>query len=255
MDNKFLSIEPKKDTTITRKRHIERGAISRAIYMITDLFDTTEPLKKALRDISVSILKNDRKEDVVILKDMLKLSYDISLISEKNFSILIEAIDQMKNFEGLKSSEGLNIEQVLQIVDTEDIDTNVSVFKKDLETSEILKNQTDDTIRYEEAKQLHVAEGYQKDTKTVKDADSIHEPQKTITPKPATSTVTTLDIGTRRKKILEIVKSKGQATIHEFIQSIQGCSSKTIQRELTSLVLSGTLKKTGERRWSKYSIR
>jgi predicted HTH transcriptional regulator len=68
------------------------------------------------------------------------------------------------------------------------------------------------------------------------------------------STVT-LDIGARRKKILEVVRSKGQATIHEFIESIQGCSSKTIQRELTSLVLSGTLKKTGERRWSKYSLR
>lgn len=64
-----------------------------------------------------------------------------------------------------------------------------------------------------------------------------------------------MDIGSRRKRILEIVKARGAVTINEFIDAIKGCSSKTIQRELTSLVLSGTLKKTGERRWSKYSLK
>jgi predicted HTH transcriptional regulator len=64
-----------------------------------------------------------------------------------------------------------------------------------------------------------------------------------------------MDIGSRRKRILEIVKARGAVTINEFIEAIKGISSKTIQRELTSLVLSGTLKKTGERRWSKYSLK
>jgi predicted HTH transcriptional regulator len=95
----------------------------------------------------------------------------------------------------------------------------------------------------------------EKDTVKIQDSPFAHIDEKPTVQKSIISTVTALDIGARRKKILEVVKSKGQATIHEFIQSIQGCSSKTIQRELTSLVLSGTLKKTGERRWSKYSMR
>ena len=35
---------------------------------------------------------------------------------------------------------------------------------------------------------------------------------------------------------------------------IKGCSEKTIQRELLSMVKSGILKKEGEKRWSKYSL-
>jgi hypothetical protein len=35
---------------------------------------------------------------------------------------------------------------------------------------------------------------------------------------------------------------------------IEGCSEKTIQRELMSMVHNGTLKKIGEKRWSRYSL-
>ena len=83
-----------------------------------------------------------------------------------------------------------------------------------------------------------------------------HEKETTVTRERSMSvSVPGMDIGSRRKKILEIVKAKGQVTINEFIDAIHGCSSKTIQRELTSLVLSGTLRKSGERRWSKYSLK
>jgi hypothetical protein len=91
-------------------------------------------------------------------------------------------------------------------------------------------------------------------------ADKVEKKLSSITINNNTQNIKTInnismDIGSRRKRILEIVKSRGAVTINEFIDSIKGCSSKTIQRELTSLVLSGTLKKTGERRWSKYSLK
>lgn len=248
MDNQFLNIEPKKDSSMAPKRHIEPGVISRAVYMITDLLDAGEPLKKALRTLAVGLLTDDDLSHIHKLQDTLKLSASIELISETNVQILLEAIHHIKPHKA-------TTEKILYI--------------EDMFTQNALANVSDDNIQVEQttqntpsvktaATEVSVPESImrsQKETREIKPSPFAHIDEKPIIQKPVISTVTALDIGARRKKILEVVKSKGQATIHEFIQSIQGCSSKTIQRELTSLVLSGTLKKTGERRWSKYSMR
>ncbi len=62
------------------------------------------------------------------------------------------------------------------------------------------------------------------------------------------------DKNNRQDIILSMLKSGVKLTIKDFAQNIKGCSEKTIQRELLSLVSKGVLKKEGERRWSKYFI-
>ena len=58
----------------------------------------------------------------------------------------------------------------------------------------------------------------------------------------------------REKAILDVIRSKGEISIKDISRYVKGCSEKTIQRSLLSLVENGILKKTGERRWSRYSI-
>lgn len=58
----------------------------------------------------------------------------------------------------------------------------------------------------------------------------------------------------RQTLILSTIRSKGESSIKDLTDIIRGCSEKTIQRELIALVGSGDLLKTGERRWSRYSI-
>jgi hypothetical protein len=58
----------------------------------------------------------------------------------------------------------------------------------------------------------------------------------------------------RQTLILSTIRSKGESSIKDLTDVIKGCSEKTIQRELISLVGSGDLFKTGERRWSRYTI-
>ena len=58
----------------------------------------------------------------------------------------------------------------------------------------------------------------------------------------------------RRSKILLIIKQKKEVTIKDISSSIKDCSEKTIQRELNSLLSEKVIKKTGERRWSKYLL-
>ncbi len=58
----------------------------------------------------------------------------------------------------------------------------------------------------------------------------------------------------RQKTILDTIRSRGESSIKDLVSVIKGCSEKTIQRELISLVQTGILSKTGERRWSRYSV-
>ena len=58
----------------------------------------------------------------------------------------------------------------------------------------------------------------------------------------------------RQSIIIGILKRKKEIVIKDVSPLISGCSEKTIQRELSAMVQSGVLKKTGEKRWSRYSL-
>jgi hypothetical protein len=56
----------------------------------------------------------------------------------------------------------------------------------------------------------------------------------------------------RQDTILRVLDTKGTVTIKDIVQVVSDLSEKTIQRELSALVLRGVLKREGERRWSTY---
>lgn len=59
----------------------------------------------------------------------------------------------------------------------------------------------------------------------------------------------------RQQAILSVVRDKGgKASIKDISTVIRNVSEKTIQRELQSLIESGSVIRTGERRWSIYSL-
>lgn len=58
----------------------------------------------------------------------------------------------------------------------------------------------------------------------------------------------------RKMSVLEFIKGHNNVSIKDIVPNITGCSEKTIQRELISLIEEGKIIKTGERRWSKYSL-
>ncbi len=222
------------------KRQIQMEAISKAIYLVTDLLEKEEPLRNTLRKVSVELLDSVHKaESLQKLHSLLRLSKDIHLVSDMNASLLINAIEKTRLI--VEEKQDVAIGEILK---TEVIDENPAPIM----VESIIAVQ--DEVPTERVIAQHASSSSSKPEITQ------YEKHVTVTRERSTSvSVPALDIGSRRKRILEVVRTKGQATINEFIESIQGCSSKTIQRELTSLVLSGTLKKTGERRWSKYSLK
>ncbi len=58
----------------------------------------------------------------------------------------------------------------------------------------------------------------------------------------------------RQEIIIQLLKSRGEVNIKDIIEVVSGCSEKTVQRELISLIRGGIVQKRGERRWSKYSL-
>lgn len=239
---------------IVVKRQIQIEAISKAVYLVTDLFEKDEPLRLGLRRASVEIVSNSDKgqalELLQRLHSLLRIAKDIQLISEMNASLLLGAIENLDIYKEEKKQ--VNISHVL---DTSSGVAEVEVYKVQDENvvSRIPKLMTVQPPSFPQSTGVqNVHKGQASNIREI----TRHEKETTVTRERSMSvSVPGMDIGSRRKKILEIVKAKGQVTINEFIDAIQGCSSKTIQRELTSLVLSGTLKKSGERRWSKYSLK
>ena len=59
----------------------------------------------------------------------------------------------------------------------------------------------------------------------------------------------------RQDIIVDLLKKNHELGIKDFTSNIKDCSEKTIQRILVSLVSKGFIKKKGEKRWSRYSIK
>lgn len=58
----------------------------------------------------------------------------------------------------------------------------------------------------------------------------------------------------RREAILSVIRNKESASIKDISTVIRDVSEKTIQRELLDLIRAKVVLKSGERRWSKYSL-
>jgi len=58
----------------------------------------------------------------------------------------------------------------------------------------------------------------------------------------------------RRDAILSVLRAKGPSYIKDISTVVRGVSEKTVQRELQALVEEGRVTRTGERRWTTYSI-
>lgn len=58
----------------------------------------------------------------------------------------------------------------------------------------------------------------------------------------------------RQETILSVIRDKREVMIKDISAVIKDFSAKTIQRELRELVNNGILRKTGEKRWSRYSF-
>ncbi len=63
-----------------------------------------------------------------------------------------------------------------------------------------------------------------------------------------------VEINTRQERILVVLRERQSLKISDLFGLFQGVSTKTIQRDLTDLVIRRMVQRSGEKRWTMYSV-
>jgi hypothetical protein len=197
-----------------------------AIYMVTSLFPDNEPMKWNLRKQVSDLLSF-----IITYKDISESKHQDFVHTAKNKVLEIVSLLEISWRGGLISNMNFSIlkQEFTNLIDSvsSSKDSEISVFPKS----------------FFDVKEVKTAKNYPVYSQEIKDKN-VHAPGKSDLKK-----------SERQNTILALIKKKKELTIKDLSEVIKDCSEKTIQRELISLISMGVLKRTGERRWSKYSLK
>ena len=244
------------------------------MYVVTNLIDNKETLRSLLREKSIDIfsaimqlqkmslinansLKNNtsvKTENVSLDTTLSSITEVVSLLEIANVSRYISEM----NFAVLKH-EYIDLGMLIKTRREDILSDNIRFPKEFFDVPNLYETRAIKQGGVKKEKDISIKDinNIKKIFKTniqkhpsVKDISNFTDKTKSsVYPK-------TADIrhSSRRNTILELLQDKDFVTVKDVTDTIQGCSSKTLQRELLSLVSEGILKKEGERRWSTYSL-
>ena len=229
--------------------------IAKAIYLVTSLIKDTEPLRFSMRQVCVdqeflgNVIKDKRTglelaqklNNLISLLDIASIAH---LVSPMNKDVLIRECEELQNllldqnFEGLVSS---SIPSKYFNVDKKIESENRGFFKELVKDMEVKTLSPEVSFKGQNVLNKTAPVKVLSDSKIVQvvpvENQNIYKGQ-----------------NQRKEQILSVIKTKGEVSIKDISVLVSGFSEKTIQRELNGLLADGSIKKTGERRWSRYSL-
>lgn len=220
---------------------------SEALYMISDLLSSSEPLKMSLRKIGNSLLESFSSYKSGVLPENI-IPILMVLEAQINLGVVSSLISKM-NAEIIKNEIHLFVSEVKTITQSSGVlfpSIEPEFFKVEqvrVEETSSYKGHLNNNVLYNNNKSF---------TKEPRRSDSDFKIEKNYIKDKKASLHSKEE---RRSSIIDIIKkSQNPVTIKDITEKIKDCSEKTIQRELIELLDIGMIKKTGERRWSKYFI-
>ena len=210
--------------------------ITAALYLVSGLLKDEEPMKWELRDRGMDLMSSSFTASSAVPGDkniviqslftaaletmsLLNVARISNLISEMNHTILVREIDNIVAI--LRDKLAQNAENAGYVLSD-------SFFK----TPSLFTTGFKPDTKGSGAKPVQIQES----NKTQSDTSDTKKNE-------------------RQESILNLLKNQSNLTIKDFSRVIKDCSEKTIQRELMELVQKGLIKKEGERRWSRYSLK
>ena len=234
-----------------------------ALYLVTGSIADEEPLKKDIRQKSLvlvdytSTLKDDdvfSKKDKISstldhLKSLIFIASTTGYVSLMNAEVLEREINKLSSY--IKDVD--TAESVLGNSALPDSFFDVDMHNKRDGRALTMNNQE----KGEAPMQTSLRRPPIKDNKQVS-----YKRHMTHTIKDTSRDMTVVKVKAglkprkknRRDFILNFLSKDTLVSIKDIAESFDGCSEKTIQRELTSLVDEGIVLKEGARRWSKYRL-
>lgn len=236
----------------------------KAIYLLTSIMSDKEPMRERVRTLANSMLESalsmsDRiwgedscHKNLLGFISETSILFDISesakMMSKMNHKIITSELQKLADFLVTSlanySSAKIAFEPNLFDGDYNYIPDQNFQSKTIIQSSSASpSNEFLEDINYPKRQSEMSVKNSAESQIEKKSVEKIAEPVKNIK-----------DKNNRQDIILSMLSSGVKLTIKDFAKNIKGCSDKTIQRELSSLVSKGVLKKEGERRWSKYFL-
>lgn len=236
--------------------------LSSALYMVTNFIPENETLRNLLRDKSINIFSEIVHLQKLSLVHYKALRTNDSIESRYNsLQTILSGITEIISFLEILNSSGLISEMNFMILRKEYIELGTLIKNRKDDIAESDTRLKDDFFEVPDLYKTYTLRQGETKEKTIKDTiyqikDTIKDKKETQKIKTHPRVIKTANIrhSNRRNSILELLQNKAVITIKDTVDAIKGCSTKTIQRELLSLVSEGILKKKGERRWSTYSL-
>ena len=256
----FAISSQSQDTGLRSMSYTKTNKLITALYMVTDIIEKEEPLRAKLRTLGANIISDvcsisqpglTKKitDEIYQIIAFLGIVSTIGIVSEMNCSILkkefhelslsIQEFEYSNQFAGQKSLAEFFLREERPIVSFE---AAPAIKRTDISKGHV------NTINI----------GVQKGStllKAINDKMSDKDMSLKIGNEKSDFNILKKQ---RREEIIKIIKVKKEATITDIKLSATGslvsCGEKTLQRELLSMIKDGILKKTGTKRWSKYSF-
>jgi len=226
-DDKYLSLKVQK--------------LTQAIYLVTSLITDNEPIKWHLREEALDILSDMTLShdhhvsplyqlpglETVLLKvnhllSFLEVSLAANFVSEMNLVLLKKEYLALKQSLEEKIREN-NVGRLLELSPASQV-----LSEPNHRLSSLLLSNRPNQGEKKQSEYLKINRLPHKSRDLAKDS--------------------------RRSIILDFLRGKDWTSIKDITEAVEGCSAKTIQRELADLVQKGALKKKGDRRWSRYLL-
>ena len=241
-----------------------------AVYMISDFLESTDPLRKSVRENSTTIMQKlfacvhaNASARVEILSEVDTLMYaqmsylevmqKNSFISEMNYTLINNEIAKLRSLviESIKKSLPYDNARGTSI-EVEQFTFRHDFFNAEVKKDSIIKDNLPVTPTLKDS-----VEQRELIKKTPVKQESVRNPIKDI-PKPVKKKQKKEKVNKakelRKDNILKIIKQKPNASINDICALFKDCSSKTIQRDLADLIDQGLVIKSGSRRWSTYNL-
>jgi hypothetical protein len=244
-----------------------------AVYMITNFIKDNEPLKWGIRDNALDLMSlnlsfatvslSERKEllrryqaNSVEIVSLCSIAYHAGLMSPMNYSVLKKEFESLLRTIEEGESKKLNDETIVLSKDFFETDINTplsgtvkEVLFEGVSAENQVSNSSASFVKNNGA--VNLVRPFIKKSVQPEKFQVVYKGQ--VKDKPEASPVVEKK-NTRQDAILALLKKEEGVGIKDFAQVIKDCSEKTIQRELIEMLQVGSIRKEGDRRWSKYYL-
>lgn len=237
-----------------------------ALFMVTDILDTAEPLRHKIRNLGAEIISDVHGDvsklasKITAMLSFLEIAVSLKLISEMNHNILVrefrQFLDSVKEYGQVRSTWLQDfLPETGEPAQTEKRATYQ--YKNNfLVTGPILRTREPGTrLGVQKAGTLLKALSNVKLNASDKNGSRplSSAPSFDLLKKERREAIVRVLKGNSEGMIITDIKAKSKGHPDQF-SAIVSCGEKTLQRELVSMVKDGVLKKIGEKRWSRYML-